>query len=333
MRIVRTLAVFLASSLLGSFAGASVPRVRLMHPVKLPPTAVPPLDSPPAIDSSLIPDPDPYPRLNPTCDRDRAWLLAEGPAPVPGDGRRYVTLTFDDGPFPETTPVVLDLLARHHVTANFFFIGKYLVGDSARAIASRATARAVAEAGHVIGSHTEHHALLTVMDDDAMHAEIDTGLDAVQRATGLRPHFFRPPYGRLDSRGEDALCARHLELVLWSVEAEDMEQDDVGAMVDRLETEIDFNGGGTVLLHDVRWSSVHVLERLLTWLDQHAWNPARPADVGYVMVDLPDYLRVTSSHPQPYADRKDLEDARAAAWRAEHPRAAAPKPAAQEAAQ
>ena len=56
-------------------------------------------------------------------------MLAEGPAHAPDDGRRVVTFTFDDGPFPETTPAILEILAKHRVRATFFWIGRYLDGD------------------------------------------------------------------------------------------------------------------------------------------------------------------------------------------------------------
>jgi hypothetical protein len=73
--------------------------------------------------------------------------------------------------------------------------------------------------------------------------------------------------------------------------------------------QLDFSGGGLVLLHDVKWPTVHVLARLLDWLDAKK----------YAVVDLPTYFRETAAHPQPFATRKALEEARAAAWRASHP--------------
>src|SRR5262249_40458618 len=79
--------------------------------------APPPVDAAPGVDPSLLPDPTPWPRLNPDVSTRRAWLLAEGPYHAPGDGRRLVTFTFDDGPFPETTPTFLKILARHNVHA------------------------------------------------------------------------------------------------------------------------------------------------------------------------------------------------------------------------
>jgi len=69
-----------------------------------------------------------WPHLNPEANLMKAWRLAEGPHRAPNDKKKLVTLTFDDGPFPETTPRVLDLLAQHNVHATFFVIGRYLDG-------------------------------------------------------------------------------------------------------------------------------------------------------------------------------------------------------------
>ena len=135
-----------------------------------------------------------------TTSRSRAWLLAEGPARTAGSSR-LVTLTFDDGPNPDTTPSVLALLAKHHVRATFFFIGRYLDGGKRRAVAARKAARAIAEAGHIVGSHTHDHNLLTTDTHTQVLDQIDDGIASIEHAIGRRPELFRPPYGQLDAFG------------------------------------------------------------------------------------------------------------------------------------
>ncbi len=244
-----------------------------------------------------------------TTVKSRAWLLAEGPAREQASPR-LVTLTFDDGPDPDTTPTVLRLLDKHHVRAAFFFIGRYLDGNKRRAVRSRAVARDVAAAGHLIGSHTHDHELLTTMTHTRVLDQIDDGTASIERAIGRHADLFRPPYGQLDAFGEKAIADRHLGLVLWSVEAGDMQDPDENEVFSHLVEQLDYAAGGLVLLHDVKWPNVRVLARLLDWLDAKK----------YSVVDLPTYFRETRAHPQPYASRKELEDARAAAWRASHPR-------------
>jgi peptidoglycan-N-acetylglucosamine deacetylase len=277
------------------------------------------------VDASLLPDPTPWPQLNPTANVSRAWLLAEGPAPVPSSGRRLVTFTFDDGPFPETTPVVLHVLAKHKVRATFFWIGRYLDGDSDRAVASRRTALAVRDAGHLIGNHTHDHIRLTTLSRADALAQITLGADSIERTVGLRPCVFRPPFGQLDAYTEGVVQQQNLTVVLWNIEVEDLHRDDANAMAESLESQIEFSGGGVVLLHDIRFTTAEALEKTLTWLDRRRYDPSRPGALGYEVVDFTDFMRATASGPQPYESRRELEEARAGAWRKAHARAMAPK--------
>ena len=252
-----------------------------------------------AVDPSGLPDPSAFPRLNPNASIAAAWQIAQGPAYDESDKRRLVTLTFDDGPFPETTPRILSTLKKHHVHATFFLIGQYIDGTDARAEATREVVRKMAAAGHLIGNHTHDHELLTTLPHTEALAQIDSGDLAIERVLGKKPLLFRPPFGQLDSFTEQALAARGAEVVLWSVEAQDMKQKDTDAMVESIERQIDHAGGGIVLLHDIRWSTVAALPRLLEWLRARRYDPARPKRVGYEIVDLPTYFRATAARPTP----------------------------------
>jgi peptidoglycan/xylan/chitin deacetylase (PgdA/CDA1 family) len=275
------------------------------------PDAVPPQEHQHGVDSSALPDPPaPWPRLNPEASAERAWLLAEGPAHAPDDGRRLVTFTFDDGPFPETSPTILRILAQHKIRATFFFIGEYLEGDDKRATEARAWAKRIADAGHLVGNHTYDHHKLTSLSHAQALAEIDDCGASIERAIGKRPSLFRPPYGELDSWLQSAVRERGLELLLWSIDVEDMKRDDPDEIVTALEQQLDYAQGGIVLLHDMHWPSVKAFNRLLRWIEASRWNPNRPDKRGWDVVDLPEYLRATAASPQPYATREALERAR-----------------------
>jgi len=252
----------------------------------------------------------PWPKLNSEASIEKGWMVAEGPAYRPEDGRRFVTLTFDDGPFPETTPAVLRALAKHRVRATFFVIGRYLDGETARARASRRTLEKVVAAGHLVGNHTHDHARLTAVSHTQVLEQIDRGAASIERVTGKRPILFRPPYGLLDDFGQQAVRERGLDMLLWSVEKQDMKREDAHGLFRELVSQIEYKEGGIVLLHDVRWSSVNALKELLDWLDLHRYDPSKPGKIGYEIVDLPRYLREVASAPLPYASRDALEKAR-----------------------
>ena len=267
-------------------------------------------------DPGNVPPMRPWPELNADASLPKAWMVAEGPAYQPGNGRRLVTLTFDDGPFPETTPAVLRALAKHKVHAAFFVIGRYLDGEEPRAKASREVLKQVVAAGHLVGNHTHDHANLTSVTHTQVLEQIDQGSASIERATGRRPILFRPPFGELDEFGRAAVQERGLDLMLWSIEKQDMQRADSHEVFRELVSQIEYKEGGVVLLHDIRWTSLAALKELLGWLRDHRWDPKKPARLGYEIVDLPTYLREVAAAPLPYATRDELEKVREAASRA-----------------
>jgi len=101
--------------------------------------------------------------------------------------RRAIALTFDDGPS-ESTPELLAILARHGVPATFFQCG-------ANVRRLPAVAREVAAAGHEIGNHTDTHPRLDFKSRDFIARELAAAQESIERATGVRPRYFRAPYG------------------------------------------------------------------------------------------------------------------------------------------
>jgi peptidoglycan/xylan/chitin deacetylase (PgdA/CDA1 family) len=269
-------------------------------------------------DPGSVPSRAPWPSLNPDASLARAWLLAEGAHHEPGDGHRLVTLTFDDGPFLETTPKVLRLLKRYHAHATFFVVGQYLDGKDRRAAATRRLLQRIVDEGHLVGNHTRDHAHLAEISHTKVLEQIDDCASLVERAIGKRPILFRPPYGELDEFGSAAARERGLDVTLWSVAVEDMTRDDSHEMFRELTAQLEHKEGGMVLLHDIKPSSIVALAELLAWLRDRPWNPKYPSRAGYEIVDMPTYLEATQASPQPYESRVELSRAREAAARLRH---------------
>jgi peptidoglycan-N-acetylglucosamine deacetylase len=100
---------------------------------------------------------------------------------------RAIALTFDDGPS-ESTPAILETLARYGVPATFFQCG-------ANVERLPELARAVADAGHEIGNHTYSHPMFCFHSRGFMEDEMRRAQQAIERHTGARPRWFRAPYG------------------------------------------------------------------------------------------------------------------------------------------
>jgi peptidoglycan/xylan/chitin deacetylase (PgdA/CDA1 family) len=106
---------------------------------------------------------------------------------VSGRGR-VVALTFDDGPNPDATPLILDALASRGVKATFFVLGRH-------ADAWPELVRRVAAEGHTIGNHGWHHRKLHFRGPSYVRRDLTMGTDSIERASGSRPKLFRAPHG------------------------------------------------------------------------------------------------------------------------------------------
>jgi peptidoglycan/xylan/chitin deacetylase (PgdA/CDA1 family) len=126
-----------------------------------------------------------------------------------------VALTFDDGPHPQDTPAILEVLEAKGCRASFF-----LVGSKVRAHPD--LARRVAAAGHEIGVHSDTHPWwFSLAGPGRTLREVVSAAEAVERHSGIRPRRFRPPMGHKNIFLSDALKAAGLEMVTWSVRAFD----------------------------------------------------------------------------------------------------------------
>jgi peptidoglycan/xylan/chitin deacetylase (PgdA/CDA1 family) len=157
------------------------------------------------------------------------------------DTRPAIALTFDDGPS-ESTGELLEILARHRILATFF-----QCGANARRLSS--VAREVAAAGHEIGNHTHSHPLLALRSPAFIYGELAAAQEAIEHATGVRPRYFRAPYGARWFGLRAAQERLGLRGVMWSSIALDWKRQ-TPAVVSRLLAGA--TPGAILCLHDGR---------------------------------------------------------------------------------
>ncbi len=195
-----------------------------------------------------------------------------------------VVLTFDDGPWPATTPRVLAALARECVRATFFLIGK-------PASEHPALVRRIAAEGHTIGHHTWTHHNLKYMKPGDAEAEIDKGIAADEMAlhgvatTTPTTPFFRFPYFEMTPGTLDLLQSRGIAVIgadLWASDWNPMTpQQQLKLLIERLKVA----RKGIILLHDPKAQTAAMLPAFLRYLRDNHYRvvhlvPATPgADV------------------------------------------------------
>jgi peptidoglycan/xylan/chitin deacetylase (PgdA/CDA1 family) len=128
---------------------------------------------------------------------------------------RGVALTFDDGPDPTSTPVVLDALEAAGAKATFFVIAR-------KAEAHPDLVREMVRRGHEIGLHSyDHDRLFALRSEARVRADLERGLRVLEDLTGQRPLFFRPPIGHTNPVIARVVDALDMVTVGWSVSALD----------------------------------------------------------------------------------------------------------------
>jgi len=153
---------------------------------------------------------------------------------APGDREhrpREIALTFDDGPYAVTTPLLLDALADLHVPATFFLIGRD--AEQYPALAER-----IARAGHEIANHTLTHPNLDLLPDRAVRAELADGgaaLERYARDPAIRT-MMRPPHGRFTEATIRTAQAAGYDVILWNDDPGDWRYVPPGAIAARAAT-------------------------------------------------------------------------------------------------
>jgi peptidoglycan/xylan/chitin deacetylase (PgdA/CDA1 family) len=162
--------------------------------------------------------------------------------PAPAAARGEIALTLDDGPDPEVTPRVLELLARHGAQASFFCIGE-------RAARYPQLLRAVTGAGHRVENHSQRHRHdFALLGPERYLAEISAAQETLAGLAGSAPRFFRAPAGLRNPFLEPALARLGLQLVSWTRRGFDTRNGNASSVHARLTRGL--RAGDILLLHD-----------------------------------------------------------------------------------
>jgi len=190
---------------------------------------------------------------------------------------KIIALTFDDGPDPEITPTILDIL-KGKANATFFCIGSRIEGNEQ--IIKRMDTES-----HLIGNHSYSHSnWFDLFSSTRMKNEFIQTDQKIFAITGKKPLLFRPPYGVINPLLKKALRSFNYHVIGFSNRPWDTMTKNKGRILDRLI--IKLKPGDVVLLHDSVPQSIPVLERFLRFIEEN----------GFTVVSLAELFEI-----QPYA--------------------------------
>jgi len=163
--------------------------------------------------------------------------------PSPGE----IALTFDDGPNPEWTPRLLDILAGHQVRATFFLVGRH-------AAAQPALVERIVADGHLIGNHTWSHPNLALTAPRKVLDELSRTSKRLEQIAGVPVRFFRPPYGARRPGVLRAARSMGMVPVLWNAMTNDWAEPSSDAIYRKLAASVDRHErrgrAANIVLHD-----------------------------------------------------------------------------------
>lgn len=201
--------------------------------------------------------------------------------------QKVIALTFDDGPWPESTAQVLDILKQNQIKGTFFLIGQNVKNYPAL------VKREIAE-GHVIGNHTWHH-WYQFLNPQAAAYEIVHTEDLIYQVTGIKTNLFRPPGGIMHNGVADYARNSKYAIILWSSDSADYSRPAVPKLINNVFREA--KPGGIVLMHDGggnRSKTVQALPEII----------ANFRKQGYTFVTIPELLEMQDKNQNLTANKK-----------------------------
>lgn len=171
-----------------------------------------------------------------------------------------VALTFDDGPHEVYTAKLLEGLKKRGVKATFFLMGQNIEGKEE-------LIRRMQEDGHLIGNHSYRHIPLTKAGEETVCEAVERTEEIIQRITGERPQYLRPPYGDWN---ENLECRMDMTTVFWSVDSLDWKLKETGKIVENVENKI--HSGDIILMHDIFPTSVEAALELVDRLQAKGYQ-------------------------------------------------------------
>jgi len=195
-------------------------------------------------------------------------------ATPPAGAEKVIALTFDDGPWENTTEQVLSILKQNDIKATFYMVGQAVQEHPE-------IAKQVAEAGHAIGNHTWRH-LMEDMDELTAAAEMGNAARLIYQATGVRTALMRPPGGNLTGSLVPYAQKKGYSINIWSADSSDYYLS-TPLIIDNVLS--NSKPGGIVLMHDGggdRSQTVEALPQIISSLQKQ----------GYKFVTVPELMQL-----------------------------------------
>lgn len=245
---------------------------------------------------------------DPTLVGKRGYLLPGQPEVISPESLnkkdlKFVCITIDDVPEAVYTKQILEVLLKHKARATFFVNG-------ARVKAFPETAKMITAAGHEIANHTWSHPRMTSLSTSDATAEIVNTNEIVEEICGLKPRFYRPPFGVNDARITKIASDYGLITMLWTIDTMDWKKPGVEKI--RSTVGGSLHNGAVILMHGTNEQSPLALDLILGDLAKKGYATVTTTEWYRLVGGKPDFgLDLTAKEKElleTLYDRMDVED-------------------------
>ena len=182
--------------------------------------------------------------------------------------KKYVALTFDDGPSIYTKEII-DTLKKHEVNATFFILGNKV--KPYQELLNQSLNN-----GNILGNHSYNHKWLIKLNEDELNNQIIKTNEEIKLYTGFTPTLLRPTYGSVNNK------VKHLnmDIVLWTVDTMDWKYRNVSTIVSRATKKL--KDGDIILMHDIYKTSALAVDKIITEIKKQ----------GFELVTIPELKEI-----------------------------------------
>ncbi|GIP73949.1 polysaccharide deacetylase [Enterococcus faecium] len=180
--------------------------------------------------------------------------------PALDENKKYVALTFDDGPNNSSTLDLLNILKTDNVKATFFMLGQMV--DQNPDVAKQAH-----DEGHEVACHSYSHPQLNALSTDELRSEINEANKAIFKATGVLPRNIRPPYGAIDKKSAETIG---MPIIQWDIDSQDWKSKNPRTINNVVKQNV--YSGAIILIHDIHPESVKAIPNMISMLKNEGYE-------------------------------------------------------------
>ncbi len=180
---------------------------------------------------------------------------------------KKIALTFDDGPDPDVTPQVLEILRKHNIRGTFFCIGERLTHY-------KDVGKHIHQHGHLIGNHSFHHGFFfDLLPAKKMEKDLRQTDQEIAAITGQKPEWFRPPYGVTNPALAKTVHRTGHQVAGWSLRSMDTLDRNAETISEQVKSKIEL--GTVILFHDTQAILPEVMEDVVTFAKEQGYELVR----------------------------------------------------------